>query len=92
VTFFNSFLLLKQLGRYGAVSRQVAYKPCGVEPKTSPSQLHLESMQSSNRVYTYVFSEYEAYRILQLINDIAMVDYKCRSGHTNRIYDDLPRA
>jgi hypothetical protein len=30
--------------------------------------------------------------ILQLINGIAMVDYKCRSGHTNSSCDDLPRA
>jgi hypothetical protein len=92
VTFFNSFLLLKQLGRYGAASRQVAYGSCDVAPNTSLSQLHLESMQSSSQVYTYVFSEYEACRILQLINDIAMVDYKCRSGHINSSYDDLPRA
>jgi hypothetical protein len=92
VTFFNSFLLLKQLGHYGAASRQVSYKTCDVAPKTPLSQQHLESMQSSSQVYTYVFSEYEACRISQLINDIAMVDYKCRSGHTNSSYDDLPRA
>ena len=59
VTFYNSFLLLRQSGRCGAALRQVAYKPCcEVVFDASFSRPRSESSRSSSQVYTYAPSVY----------------------------------
>jgi hypothetical protein len=92
VTFYDSSLLLRQLGRCGAASRQVPYKPrCDLASDASLSRLRLGGLQSLSQVYTYASYLYGAFRTLHL-TDIAVVDYECSGGHTNRSRDDLPRT
>ena len=92
VTFYNSFLLLRQPGRCGAASRQVSYNPCcELVSDASFSRRRSESSQSLSQVYMYAPSVYTACHVLHLTN-IALVDYECSGGHIDCSYDDLPRT